>query len=223
MKSNLHVPIRKPEDIIPFLGTGEKHWRKGYSAQELAESWFKAKGFAQPVTQVLESCPEFSGAELLGGCFERDVDLRTAGAASQTDLMIVAGLKSGIAIIAVEGKVKEALGQLVEKWNDHSKGKERRLAALCETLGLKVQQVNDLRYQLLHRTASAVYEAQRYRTAHALMLVHSFSQENSWFDDFGKFSERMGIPVSQPNRISDAKDCETVSLRLGWVKDKPAA
>ena len=89
-------------------------------------------------------------------------------------------------------------------------------------MGLNIAEVSGLRYQLLHRTVSAIYEAQRYRTDQALMLVHSFSRNCSWFDDFADFSAHMGIPVSQPNEISDAKDCEGVNLRLGWVKDLPA-
>ena len=77
----------------------------------------------------------------------------------------------GDAVIAVEGKVDEPFGDLVSTWNDHSSGKERRLEALCASLGLRVADLGGIRYQLLHRTASAIYEAQRYRTTRAVMLV----------------------------------------------------
>jgi len=53
----------------------------------------------------------------------------------------------------------------------------------------------DIRYQLLHRTASAIYEAQRYRTGRALMLVHSFSLTDASFPDFQAFAELMAMPL----------------------------
>ena len=40
------------------------------------------------------------------------------------------------------------------------------------------------KYQLLHRTASAIIEAERFNANHALMLVHSFSLANEWYGDF---------------------------------------
>ncbi len=95
------------------------------------------------------------------GLFERDVDLRTPGHPSQTDLLAFVKLSRGNAVIAVEGKVDEPFDRRVSAWNDRSPGKERRLAALCAALGLRVADVGDIRYQLLHRTVSAIYEAQR--------------------------------------------------------------
>ena len=37
--SQLHLPIRRPEDVIPYLGS-PGHWRDGRSAKLIAESWF---------------------------------------------------------------------------------------------------------------------------------------------------------------------------------------
>ena len=113
------------------------------------------------------------GAELVEGLFEREVDLRTPGRRSQTDLLAFLKLAHGNAAMAVEGRVDEPFGDLVSVWNDHSPSKECRLEALCRSLGLRVGGVGGIRYQLLHRTVSVVYEAQRYRTERAVMLVHS--------------------------------------------------
>ena len=76
-------------------------------------------------------------------------------------------------------------------------------------------------YQLLHRTASAIYEAQRYKCDTALMLVHSFSQRQTSFEDFQSFAHAMGMPISEPGLISAAKTCEGVQVYLGWVADHP--
>jgi hypothetical protein len=183
----LHVPLVQPEDIVPHLAKQEAHWKAGYSAQELAIAWAGAGSrFPTRVRQVLDTAPEYIGAELIDGFFEREVELQSPGRNSQTDLMVVAGLLDELAIIAVEGKVEESFAGFVSEWND-SPGKQTRLEHLCRTLQLDPASVGGLRYQLFHRTASAIYEAKRYRCPHALMLVHSFSLAHRWFEDFAAF------------------------------------
>jgi hypothetical protein len=221
MLQRFHVPLTKPEDVIPHLAKAELHWKKGYSAQELVFAWFNAEnGFPDKVRNVLESCTECTSLELIEGFFEQEVDLRTAGRNSQTDLMVLASWGNELGVIAVEGKADEPFSELVSDWNDGSDGKRKRLLGLCTTLGLNTSQVEGLRYQLLHRTASAVYEAQRYRAHRAIMLVHSFSPTKRWFDDFARFSGAMGMSVKLPDTVSAPKLCEQISLRLAWVSDK---
>jgi hypothetical protein len=221
MIRRLHVPLVKPEDVIPHLAKQELHWRAGYSAQELAVAWSSSgNDFPAVVRAVLNTAPEYAQAEFVDGFFEREVELGSPGRNSQTDLMVIAGLDDELGIIAVEGKVEESFAELVMDWNS-TRGKQRRLERLCETLGLDAAQVGGIRYQLLHRTASAIYEAKRYRCRHALMLVHSFSPTHRWFEDFAAFSCAMCLPIKQPDLCSSAKACEGVSLRLAWVADMP--
>ena len=79
--------IAKPEDVIPYLARPD-HWKKGCSAYELAHSWVAAaNGIPASVRSVLDTCPDYAGAALVEGLFERDVDLRTRGRRSQTDLL----------------------------------------------------------------------------------------------------------------------------------------
>ena len=115
----------------------------------------------------------------------------------------------------------EPFGDVVSTWNTGSPGKERRLEALCLSLGLTVADVGSIRYQLLHRTASAVYEAQRYGTGRALMLVYSFSPTDTSFEDFRAFAGLMGTPVPGANQVSEERECEGIRLRMAWVKDQP--
>jgi hypothetical protein len=217
----LHVPLITPEDIIPHLARQDLHWRAGYSAQELAVAWGNAdNSFPTSVRAVLGTAPEYAHAELIDGFFEREVDLGTPGRNSQTDLMVVAGLGETLGIIAVEGKAEESFAEYVQDWNT-SPGKQRRLENLCGTLELSPIDVGTLRYQLLHRTASAIYEAKRYRCRHAMMLVHSFSRTHRWFDDFAAFSKAMNMSIDRPGRCSPIRQCDGVSLRLAWVSDTP--
>ena len=219
MIRRLHVPFRKPEDLIPHLAKQDAHWKTGYSAKELAVAWGNSQNdFPQVIRQVLATAPEYADAEMIDGFFEREVELKSPGRNSQTDLMIVAGLQNELAIMAIEGKVDEPFAELVRDWNT-SPGKQCRLEVLCASLGIFLAQAQSLRFQLLHRAASAIYEAQRYRARHALMLVHSFSAKHRWFEDFATFSCAMGQPLQHPGLCSPAKICEGVSLRLGWAAD----
>ncbi len=221
MIRRLHVPLTTPKDIIPHLTKQDAHWRPGFSAQELAPTWAHAgTDFPERVRELLNTAPEYVGAQLVDGFFEREVDLGTPGRNSQTDLMVVAGIGRELAIIAIEGKAEESFADIVSVWND-SAGKQRRLEYLCNTLHINPAQAGPLRYQLLHRTASAIYEAQRYRSRHALMAVHSFSTTHRWFDDFAAFSRVLQMPLDQPNRCSVARKFAGISLRLAWVSDVP--
>ncbi len=112
--------IIRPEDVRPHLVKPDLHWKKGYSAYELAHSWINSGGIPDPVRAVLDTCPDYADAELIEGLFEREVDLRTPGRPSQTDLLALVRLDRGYAVIAVEGKVEEPFGDLVSKWNDRS-------------------------------------------------------------------------------------------------------
>ena len=87
--------VLKPEDIIPSLAKGEKHWRKGYSAYELATSWVGAGDIPTSVRSVLSGVPCFRAPVLREGIFERTTDLGTPGRRSQTDLLAIVDTASG--------------------------------------------------------------------------------------------------------------------------------
>ena len=184
--------------------------------QGFCRRWSKWEGQA-----VLHQAEEFLGMELIEGFFEKETDLRSRGRPSQTDLLALIGDGEGFAVLGIEGKVDEPFGPLVSEWLvDASANKRARLSVLQETMGLADHDVSNLRYQLLHRTAAAVYEAQRYKIRRAVMLVHSFSDGHSWFDDFRAFADAIGTPVSGTNELSAKVGVEGISLRLGWVADE---
>ena len=71
-------------------------------------------------SRVLNTCPDYAGADLVEGLLERKVDLRTPGRPGQTDLLAFVKSVHAYAVIAVEGKVDESFGARVSTWNDHS-------------------------------------------------------------------------------------------------------
>lgn len=179
---NFQIGIEKPEEIIPRLGKPNLHWKKGRSAFELSTAWMRAKGFPSAVTAVLDQAPEWRGATLLEGMFERETQLPGTGRPSQTDLLGIVSLKDGNAVLGVEGKVDEPFGELVAEWVEarltqkegedeatfkarverSRENRARRLEALCTLLEVAGDEVTNLYYQLFHRTCAAVYEAKRF-------------------------------------------------------------
>ena len=222
--ARLHVAMKRPEDLIPHLGRGELHWKKGRSARELAVSWYAAAGLPIPVSDVLDSEPSLRNLTLIDGFFERKTDLRTPGRATQTDLLVIARGPQGQVLIGVEGKVDEPFGDPVGDWRakNPSKGKERRLAALCSTLGIGASDVEDLRYQLFHRTAAVVYEAQDRGIDRAVMLVHSFDPGCAGLDDFQVFTEMIGASGAAANCVSQPVVLASITTYFAWVCDTPS-
>jgi hypothetical protein len=172
------------------------------------------------VRQVIEQAPDYRGAELVDAFLERCTSLEDGrNTPSQTDLLAVVATSGGLAIVGVEAKVTETFGQLVSEWIDDKGGKPARLAQLCATLGIGIEAVSDLRYQLLHRTVAAIMEAKRYRTDRAAMLVHSFCRADSGLADFKKFARALGWSGAGRNGISEERVCAGVRVRLAWVAE----
>ena len=199
-----------------------KNWKKNHSAMLLARTWLGSRGrFPGSVMRAFEksSFSVFHSAELLFGLAEYKVPLPPYNRpASQTDLLIIAKGAGGLATIAVEGKVEEDFDELVcEKMKNASKGRKDRLSFLCHQLCLQEDQVLQTRYQLLHRTVSALLMAGKLGAKNALMLVHSFSDKNEHFDDYSAFAALFGIEA-HPDRVYFAKELNGVNLYLGWVR-----
>jgi len=175
--SRIHVPLKRPEDVIPHLGS-PSHWQPGRSAKLVADAWFSSNPMPASVASVLSTDPIFSRATVLDAFLERCVDIGDGGRPSQTDLMAIVRLETTIGVLAVEAKVDEPFGPTVDEWLAQStvggSGRQRRLTLLCALLGLDSDLVGKLRYQLIHRTASAIIEAGRYRVRIPLIVgTHS--------------------------------------------------
>lgn len=181
-----HVPTKGPETWRELLADPVKHWRTGRSARTLAHCWEIAQGFPFEVQAALDSV--FGSARLLLAIPEHQVWLPGGRAKSQNDIWCLAKARSQLLSIAVEGKVSETFGPTLDEWRDGGKNRARRLAFLLKTLHLSEAPISGpLRYQLLHRAASAVIEARRFNARHAVLLVHSFSPSGEWREDYEAF------------------------------------
>lgn len=214
----IFAPIDNAEDWRQFLAEPDKQWRSGFSAKAMAYCWQSADGIPPDVLSVLEQEPAFGGLETLLVIPEHKVPLPGGRRASQNDAWVLAAASEGLVSIAVEGKVSEPFGPTVGEWMvDASPGKKERLEFLCGLLGMDNPPPDDVRYQLLHRTASAVIEARRFHAQHAAMIVHSFSQTLEWFEDYARFAALMGT-TAEVNLLSTISRETGPTLNLGWVK-----
>lgn len=217
----IYMPVRSPEEWAAGLAAAG-HYKVGRSAHVLSHSWQKARGFPSPVAEAFKGSPvkELHTAGLLVGLPEHRVPLPGGARASQTDLFALARTgRSRLAAIAVEGKVSESFGPVVSRWLEKGGGRPARLRWLCEQLALDESDVGELRYQLLHRTASAVVEARRFTASLAVMLVHSFSDRDVGFRDYERFAKAMGAKAAK-GKVVPARRLDGLDLCLGWVSDQ---
>ncbi len=213
------VPTTGTEEWKKLLADPEKHWRSGYSAKALACCWEEAGGFPKSVQQVFSQSAirQFNGIKFLLGFPEYKVPLPGGSHPSQSDIFVLAHSPGQLITIAVEGKVAESFGPTISEWQKrNSKGKQVRFKYLCELLGLSGKSLDQVRYQLLHRTASALIEAERFNASTAMMMVHSFSQEHEWFEDYQAFLNLFG-KSGAPNSITHVGERNGVELYLSWV------
>lgn len=217
MIRRVHVPLQKSEDIIPHLGAPH-HWREGRSAKRLIDQWWNANDFPSSIRSMLEQASEWHDAELLDAFAERCTNLSDGRPShSQSDLLAVVGLDSGIGILTIEAKVDEGFDKTIDDWlKADSAGKRKRLEGLCARLGLNAHQVGEYRYQLFHRAASALIEAGRYRSSQAAMIVQSWCPKKSSFDDYKAFCRLLGYRDATIGVLTEPKIFQGVALRLGW-------
>ena len=211
------IPASSPEDWKQFLAEPENQWKSGYSARSLAYCWQDSDGIPPEIVSVLDEIPTLKGLKTIFAIPEYKVPLPGGARASQNDVWVLAESVSGLVSISVEGKVSEPFGPTVGDWfKDKTTGKERRLRFLCGELELECPPPMEARYQLLHRTVSAVVEAKRFRSNQAVMAVHSFSKTDEWLEDYQYFLSLFGLEAGVDQAVS-TKIGNDMDLSLAWI------
>jgi len=221
--NHIYIPTVSAEDWKRLLASPDKQWRIGFSARSLAQCWESAQGFPPEVRQLFSQSqvPSFRQVELLLAIPEHQVSMPPhSGHPSQNDLFALGRAGDGQLIaITVEGKVSEPFGPTLGEWNaEASHGRTERLTFIQEQLGLTGELPAHIRYQLLHRTASALSEAERFSARNAAMIVHSFNQDDLWFDEYARFVALFGAQVASPGKLVFLKETHGVNLYSGWAR-----
>ena len=226
--NRLFVPTSGPGDWRRLLADPARQWVKGRSALELAVAWEGARktdrGLPSAIEQLMDSHPSFAGAVLLLGIPEHQVQFDGGGHASQNDLWALLRAPVRLVSLAVEGKAGEGFDRTVADWLANAKpasGKPARLQQLRQLLGLTEEIPGSIRYQLLHRTGSAIREAVRFGASTALLLVQSFASDPQSVRAFEAFCDLLGCS-GRPPALIEGPQLKGVRLYLGWVVCAPS-
>ncbi len=219
--TRIFIPTDSLDDWRRLLADPEQQWQDRRAAKRLAQVWIDADGFPPAVSRVLRLSGHeiFRNIDILLAIPEHRVPLPGGGSASSNDLFVLAKSRGQLTAFMIAGKAGETFGPTVSEWlQDAAEGKKTRWADMCSTIGVKEDQAADIHYRLLHQTAAAVREAERFSAANAVVLVHSFSETYEGSDDFVRFARLYGL-VPEPNRLHFAARVNNVRLFLGWIAD----
>jgi len=202
-----------------LLGKPDLHWKKGRSAMSAAACWEQCHPrLPSEVTSVLDSSddPALSQLELLAAFPEWGVELPGGATVSQTDILAIARNRRGLVVLGVEAKVDEPFGPtLGEKKHAASAGQLSRIAFLEKELGRTAVFDDRIRYQLLHRTVSALLTARAFHASVAVMLIHSFSPISRWREDFESFCQALDCRSNSAD-LREVPGIQGPRLLLGW-------
>lgn len=213
--SRILVPSEGPHAWKRLLAKPDLHWATGYSARTMAHAWEAVNGFPPEIEAVLHDA--FGKTDLLLAIPEHKTPLPGGRRESQSDVFALGRHATGVVACAIEGKVDEPFGPTVaQQMADASPGKIERFNFLCSALGLQTCPP-EVHYQLLHRTVSALIEAERFNAGDAAMLVHSFSPSRKWFEEFERFCHVLGFKNVEIGRALTLTVPIGRRLSVGWV------
>lgn len=219
MNDKIYLPSKGPNSWRESLVQPEKQWKTGFSAKTMAHCWESQNGFPKEFNKLLKDSS--LDLDILLAIPEYKVYLDNNKAPSQNDLFVLSRDSNGLAVIMIEGKVSEPFDKLIKDWNN-SDGKLFRFDFLTDKLEISnnISASNNLRYQLFHRTVSAILVAERFIAKKAIMIVHSFSQSDEWFNDYLGFVKLLNPNINP--KVDEINKCKTLSsgidLYLGWIK-----
>jgi hypothetical protein len=217
------IPTNSCSDWQHLLAKPLLHWKKGASAMTTAACWEAAAGeLPREISVLLDSSAleALQNLKMLAAIPEWETELEGGVTTSKTDVLALCRNESGLCVVAVEAKVNEDFGPLVEqKRKNASDGQKDRLEYLRELLGIETLS-DSIRYQLLHRTASALLTARLFHARTAVMLVQSFGSKVNLRADFDNFSECLNAQRVGDNIYSIASK-ESPKLFLAWCQGDP--
>lgn len=223
-QNKIYIPTKDAESWRDSLADKHKHWKKGFSAMETALSWEKAKGIPIEIKKVISAAPNFENLELLLALPEFKVNLPGGTRPSQNDVLALFRTENGLSVMTVEGKAKEDFDRTIIDWKKSRSEKAEidRLGFLIKKIGIKDKEIDNLRYQLFHRLASAVIMAEKFHAKNAIMIIQSFNDNNkeNHFDDFNKFLELYEISSVEKSKLYKLTEINGIEVYAGWVYSK---
>ena len=215
----IFIPTQAASDWQRLLAKPKLHWKKAHSAMTTAACWEAVNGnLPAEISSIFDMSnePSLANLQLLAAFPEWEVPLPGGDRSSFTDVLALARNAVGLVAIAVEAKVDEEFGPtLLSKRKEASVGQNERIDYLHKVLRLKVPLPDTIKYQLLHRTASAIFAAEEFHANTAVMLVHSFSLTARRHEDYMTFCSAM-CAKHLSDSICVVPGFDTPRLYLAW-------
>ena len=206
------------------LASPDKQWRRFYSAFETAVSWEYASREEHGIPESIRNLfrvKDYGKVKLIQAIAEHKVALPGGRACSQCDVWATINTNKGVLSLSVEAKAKESFGkETLCQWLAAGKSKRAnnnrklRWEYISQFLP-KLKYFETLRYQILHRCASAIIEAIRLNLKHAAFVVQAFNAPDSSFDHYKSFCKAAGMEAIR-NSLMMAQVGE-ISLGIGWA------
>ena len=125
----------------------------------------------------------------------------------------------------VEGKAREDFDVTLGEWKKRTSdnGIQTRLQYIMEYIGLSTSVPEEIRYQILHRTASAVVEAERFHAPYAALVVQSFVVDDTenHYQDFCNFIRLFGKTPTK-GKLIELSQPHGRRLFAAWIQSKPS-
>lgn len=221
MVKRIFVPTVSGSDWQRLLAQPSRQWRRGRSAMTAAACWESSNpNLPSDISSLLDRSDDadLRDLKLLAAMPEWVTSLPGGGAASHTDVLAVTRNDRGLVVLAVEAKVDEQFGPTVgAKRKAPTPGQLKRLAYMQRELGVAEPIPAAIRYQLLHRTVSALLTARTFHASAGVMLVHSFSLANRWREDFDAFVDAAGAVSLTPD-LYEIRMVGRPRLLVGWCR-----
>ena len=226
---------KKPQILVSAKGFGdwkrglansELHWKPNHSAMACAQCWEEAvkkrpSGLPPEISGIVGS-----ETRLILAIPEHTVPNPGGTKPSQSDVFALLARGEATCTLTVEAVKDKRFGDLVSEWEPKTTSSEAILDRMSEVFGSAGRPPGHVPYQLCHRTASAIYEADRFNAGSAAMIVHSFfpegeDEEKDGFDRFAEFCAFLGRADAEKSTpmwitLSTGRD-----LLLGWAEGDP--
>lgn len=194
----IYIPEKEIEDWKELLADPDKQWKDGYSAKELAKYWHGKNEIPKEIHQLIHKGVNIprDDIEIIFAIPEYKVDIPGGNRPSQNDLFLLLKTGASTGVMMIEAKCMESFGPIVGDWkNDEelNNGKKTRLDYLSKLLEINGKNIDKIRYQLLHRTASAIIMAKKIKCDFAIMAVQSFRFSEESFNDYTSFLELLAL------------------------------
>lgn len=210
------------------LAKPDTQWKRRFSAFETAVSWETASlhpaGLPQPIGDLFRESV-FGEATLLLAIAEHRVPLIGGLADSQCDVWALLSTPSGHVSLSVEAKANEPFGQGNQSLKDwlatgesekSRQNRQDRWKHIAEHLPSAASDAYSLvPYQLLHRCAAAVMEAERFSVPNAAFVVQAFQSPDESFEAFSRFCQAVNIAAERGQM--HMATVEGIRLGIGWA------